>query len=530
MTTDDKGAVVPRDVETVAAELEQRVPRLLAEHAIPGVAIGVCDASRILWSAGFGTTTADGSQPITTDTTFGLQSGSKMYTATAVLRAVGDGLVDLDAPITDYLPDFRVRTRFEPNPERRITLRHLLAHTAGFTHEAPVGNNYVVGNASFAAHCRSIGDTWLRFDVGHHHEYSNLGYDLAGHVLERVSGEPFHRHLERALLEPLGLARTTADVATLKADRDHALGHGTSARVPFRVPMVPAGGVHASVDDACRFAQLHLRGGADLLPSELAEEMTAVPGHPERDQGYGLGVALIRVGDLVIRGHSGGGFGFLSDIYWAPEAGLGVVVLTNSTKHPLQFRLATEILRDLTGADLAPRPAAPTAHPDGGPRPPAAIAGEYVGRVGTLTLAVDGDGVVVRSGGTSRSARLVTPHELAVDGDSPQRYVLRDVDADGRPGMLESAIDGQVHHRNDPPPDAEPTASGPWNRDYSIRDGTAVTRTRLRHEGGLASIDWEGHRLQLERHTDDVWFSSTGEALDLASQPPTYANVRLHPR
>ena len=72
-----------------------------------------------------------------------------------------------------------------------MTLRHLLSHTAGFTHEAPVGNNLVVGRASFAAHCRSISDTWLRFPVGHHYEYSNLGIDLAAFVIERVSGLPF---------------------------------------------------------------------------------------------------------------------------------------------------------------------------------------------------------------------------------------------------------------------------------------------------------------------------------------------------
>jgi CubicO group peptidase (beta-lactamase class C family) len=66
---------------------------------------------------------------------------SKLFTATAVMQAVEAGRLDLDEPITTYLPDFTVHSAFEAHPERRITLRMLLSHTAGFNHEAPVGNS-----------------------------------------------------------------------------------------------------------------------------------------------------------------------------------------------------------------------------------------------------------------------------------------------------------------------------------------------------------------------------------------------------
>lgn len=331
------------------AELQQRLPGLLTEHRLPGMAVGICDASSVLWADGFGVTRAGG-LPVTTDTMFSVQSCSKMYTATAVLLAVQDELVELDEPILRYLPTFRVNSSFEEHPERRITLRHLLSHTAGFTHEAPVGSNYLVGSASFTAHCENISETWLRFPVGERFEYSNLGIDLAGYILQRRSGLPFHEFVRRRLLEPLGLSRTTSDYRVIRRDAGRAIGHSDGySRLPVRVPVVAAGGLYTSVADACRFVQFQLRGDPAFA------EMYA-------GQRYGLGIALMHANGIPVRGHGGGGFGFLADMYWAPQHGIGVVVLTNSTAHPLQWKLTAEIFRDLLGEGPAqddPPPARP---------------------------------------------------------------------------------------------------------------------------------------------------------------------------
>ena len=137
---------------------------------------------------------------VTPDTIFSVQSTSKNFTAMSVLLAVQDGLLNLDVPITTYLPDFTVHSIFEEHPERKITLRMLLSHTAGFTHEAPVGNNFDLGPVSFEDHIKSISDTWLRFPVGTGYAYSNLGIDLAGYILQKASGQPFAEYVEEKLL------------------------------------------------------------------------------------------------------------------------------------------------------------------------------------------------------------------------------------------------------------------------------------------------------------------------------------------
>ena len=176
---------------TVVAKYRERIPELMAEQGIPGLAVALVDKDRTVWLAGFGRLDGRGSAPVNADTIFSVQSMSKLFTATAVMQAVAAGRLDLDEPITTYLPGFTVHSAFEEHPERKITLRMLLSHTAGFTHEAPIGNNNELEPGDFDAHVRSISKTWLRFPVGTGYAYSNLGIDLAGYILERVEGKSF---------------------------------------------------------------------------------------------------------------------------------------------------------------------------------------------------------------------------------------------------------------------------------------------------------------------------------------------------
>ena len=176
---------------TVIASYRARIPELMAEQGIPGLAVALVDKDLTLWVEGFGHVDRRGSAPVNADTIFSVQSMSKLFTATAVMQAVAAGRLDLDEPITTYLPGFTVHSAFEEHPERKITLRMLLSHTAGFTHEAPIGNNNELEPGDFDDHVRSISKTWLRFPVGTGYAYSNLGIDLAGYILERVEGKPF---------------------------------------------------------------------------------------------------------------------------------------------------------------------------------------------------------------------------------------------------------------------------------------------------------------------------------------------------
>jgi CubicO group peptidase (beta-lactamase class C family) len=105
--------------EAVAATLEEWLPAQLRESGVPGAIVAVVGGAKVVWEAAYGKVGSPQSRPVDTETLFAVRSVSKSVTALAVLMAVQEGLVDLDAPISDYLPDFSVHNRFGAHPERR---------------------------------------------------------------------------------------------------------------------------------------------------------------------------------------------------------------------------------------------------------------------------------------------------------------------------------------------------------------------------------------------------------------------------
>jgi CubicO group peptidase (beta-lactamase class C family) len=261
----------------------------MSRHRIPGLSVALVDSRDLIRQSGFGWADDAHWVPVDPDTRFSIQSMSKTFTAVGVLTAVRDGLVDLDAPVTRYLPDFRVASIFEDRPQDRMTLRHLLTHTAGFTHEAPEGSNYDPGEPAFADHVASISSTWLMFRVGEQYHYSNLGIDLAGAILAKASGQELPASLCQRAFLPLGMSRTTADPRRILSEANRATGHQPGLTdLPLVVPMTGA-------------------GDASLLPARLIREMETTPNHG----GYGLGIGMGRRGDDLFFTH-GGGYGFLT--------------------------------------------------------------------------------------------------------------------------------------------------------------------------------------------------------------------------
>ncbi len=369
----NESGITQRAVE----QLKIEIPKWIKESAMPGAAVAIVDDKSILWQMTFGRTHRDGGLPITEETLFSIQSMSKSFTALGVLMAVQDGLLDLDTPITEYVPGFTVNSPYEKHPERRMTLRLLLSHKAGFTHEAPVGGNFDDRPHSFDEHVMSISESWLRYPVGYRYSYSNLGIDLAGYILQEKAGEPFWDYIQRKVLDPIGMKHSTMDVEKIKESANRAVGHVSpksevEGGIPVFIPMIPAGGVYTNILDMAKYMQFQINqgvvDGSRILESGLIDQMhaTSLPQEHER-AGYGLCLVRSLTSTTYNLQHGGGGYGFITSMVMYPEIKLGVVTLCNSHETRLTGGRVMEVINGIIAeesGETEPYPALPTVGQD----------------------------------------------------------------------------------------------------------------------------------------------------------------------
>ncbi len=299
--------------------------------------LAVCLGDR-RWTVGLA---RDGLDPPPVTARFLLYSITKTLTAAALLRLAGRGVLDLDAPLTRWLPDF--------GPASRITLAHLLSHRAGLYNYGGMPKYHAAVRAGeepwsedeFLFRCRAAD---LFAPPGSEFSYSNIGYLLAKRVLERASGLPFAEALDRELFGPLGLTdpsvpTTRADLAGLWLGPSPYLG-GEGAPVPVAGLYHP-GWVSHGVVAATALDTAHLLHGlftTDLLPAGLAARMLdswpvpgSMRGRPWVEPGYGLGLMVERDGQSgPCWGHTGGGPGCTPVAYHFPgQDPLTIAVMTD---------------------------------------------------------------------------------------------------------------------------------------------------------------------------------------------------------
>jgi CubicO group peptidase (beta-lactamase class C family) len=525
------------DILLLIDQERARIQSVMKKDAVPGAALCLLYEGKAVWVEGLGVTDLKSDRRIGPGTIFSIQSTSKNFTATAIMLAVQRGLLQLDEPITVYLPEFRVRSRFESAPQEKMTLRLLLGHRAGFTHEAPVGNNYDPAFPDFEAHIRSISETWLRHPVGERYRYSNLGIDLAGYVLQRAAGRPFAECLKTMIFDPLGMGDSTAETGDYARRADRAVGHEKGyATVPLKTPLIPSGGVYTSARDMIGYLAFHLGrgtfGGKALLQRSLWEEMHGF----SLGGDYGLGIirAELRYGDTPVRmlGHKGGGFGFGCVCNYCPDAQLAWVALFNRpAAAPYQF--GAELLDNLLVRRYGPRrPRLPAADlsPIRLERPQLeAFTGNYVGRAAAVQIKL-ADGVLgMQAGATFTPLRFTSPVDLfavGVDGDTlTYRYFA---EIPGEAAHLECASGENSLDYNDGPSDS----AGPNLAAWESYIGRFVIDQWGKHSDEFSVHRKNGYlylnELRLIIETEPgLFFAADGEALDLRYAAPTWRNLRL---
>lgn len=410
--------------------LQARLDQLAADTGVVGAVVAVQRGDKTV-SAATGVVNVRTGQPVTTDTIFQIGSISKVYTATLVMQLVDEGLVDLDTPVSSYLPEF---TAADKTAAAAITIRQLLSHTSGM--DGDFFDDFGRGDDCYEKYVAGMSTLAQNAPPGAFFSYCNSGYVLLGRLVEQLRGLNWDAALRKHLLEPLGLT----DTVTLPEEailRPVAVGHLPMGEggAPVVAPIYhlaralsPAGVITAPAAEVLAFARMHLNDGkaADgkqvLSPASvkaMRELQVQLPDPYTLGDGWGLGWIMYSLGTPSVIGHDGSTIGQQAYMRIVPDHDLVVVLLTNGGGMGALFEeLVRPLLRELAGAELNALPE------------PTGVAGvdvtPFLGvyeRAGVRsTISQDGDGKIwIENKGTGPLAASLPdepPHELAVMDDT----------------------------------------------------------------------------------------------------------------
>ncbi|MFZ1464262.1 MAG: alpha/beta fold hydrolase, partial [Anaerolineae bacterium] len=336
--------------DATTAKIETIVKQAMTDYPVPGFELCIVKDGQVVYNKGFGLANVASNRPMTPQSVSTQASISKSLTAMAVMQLVEPHKIDLDKPVTAYLPYF---TMADPR-YKDITVRMLLSHMSGLP-DVPIPWDAPLDPTidPLEQAVRSLRDEQLISAPGEAWNYSGWGYSMLGAIIVKVIGEPFESYMHQRWLEPLGMANSTFVMDEVDPDL-YVTGYisaedGSAAAMEHFVDPrdVPAAGLWSSCDDMTRWARLmlnkgELNGRRLLQPESINAMWTSVASTPWMDAlgpwygpyvgEYGLGWYVGEKAGHRLAGHAGAGDGVNTHIQFAPDDGLAVIAMDNWLK------------------------------------------------------------------------------------------------------------------------------------------------------------------------------------------------------
>lgn len=435
----------------VASKLEAKAADFVKEHRLPGAAVGVVHGDRLVWSAGIGFADVASRRAPDETTLYAIASITKTFTGTAIMQLRDEGLLHLDDPAVKHIPELRgAASRF--GDIETVTIRRILSHESGLASEPP-GTDWATPayEGVIERNLARVAEIGTRIPPNVQQKYSNLGYQILGEIVTRVSGTPYAEYVRGQILEPLGMTASAFTPLPDALGARRATGYtgrflsdelGPASTPP---PVWAEGGMWSCVGDLSRWLSFQFRedgggrDGAQVLAGPTLKEMHAARylGNETWTEAWCIAWYARRREDVIWVQHSGGLHGFITDVCFDPKEKVGAIALLNGIGDApaLAMDLGT-IVRDAVRA-------APSAI-----EPPPPLPDAYRSLLGIYTH--EEFGTVLRLEWRDGKLTCVDPDEKTwrptlVPTDDPDVFVVEPgVREAGEPAVFRRLPDGRI--------------------------------------------------------------------------------------
>lgn len=339
--------------DAITLRVSPFIKQIMQKKQITGLSIALVDENGVLFAEGYGQADKRGQQSATPRTVYKIGSITKLFTGTAAMQLAERGLLDIDKPITEFLPEFSIKCR--SGDLSQITARTLMTHHSGLP--ADCYHDYTSDDPhAFRKVIEYLKDFHLTFPPNTIFSYSNLAPSLMGIIIERVSHLSYQEYIEQNILTPLGMndsATTTEGASVALLSKAYSRGKEVEDPMPRDAP---AGAIFSNVLDMAQFTSMVLANGShqgvSILQSQTLAEMLRPQNEDIKlDLGFRIGLNwMLSRPTLSYAGrvcwHDGGSPHFFSVLVALPDVKLGAVVLSNSDGGMVNVHLiADEILK-----------------------------------------------------------------------------------------------------------------------------------------------------------------------------------------
>jgi len=327
-------------------QAERRIDSVMQQYDMPGLSVAVVKKGRIIYAHSFGVKNKETGQALANDDIFRIASISKSFSATSIMQLVQAKKISLDDDVSKLI-GFTVRNpKF---PDKVITVSMILSHTSSINDSQGYFTLDVINPAKNPDAAKCYND----YAPGQDYQYCNLNFNLAGTIVERVSGQRFDNYIKTHILDPLGLyggfnvsaldsnrfvTLYEYDSATNKLTADPEAYNPRTEQISnyvigYSTPIFsPAGGMKISATDLAKYMTMHLYKGK-YKGTRIISRKSAVIMQTPVSHGYGLAIETTNklIPGVTLKGHTGGAYGLSSMMYFQPRKKFGIVAITNGS-------------------------------------------------------------------------------------------------------------------------------------------------------------------------------------------------------